>query len=334
MKALTLVSTNPPKLSIEEVAVPATSPNGVLVQVKAAALNRRDYWISEGKYPGLKQGAILGSDGCGVVVEVGQNVPQDWLGKRIIINPNIQWGDQKMAQSSSYSILGMPHNGTFAGYVSVPVDRLVPAPAHLTDEQAAAVPLAGLTAYRAVFSKANVQPGQRVLVTGIGGGVSQFAMQFAKHAGAEVFVSSRSNEKIQRAIFYGADQGLHNQHEAIRDEVNRASLSFDVIIDSLGGGYLNEYLHFLNPGGKIILYGATLGNAGKLDLAKVFWKQISILGTTMGSDEEFADMVALIEKHQIVPIIDSIRPFDYILQALGEMSTGQQFGKLVLTMGS
>lgn len=332
MKALTLsLTAEKSQLVIADKKKPTPQKGEVLINVAAAALNRRDYWISVGMYPGLKDGVTLGSDGSGTVTEVGEGVNDDWINKSVIINPNIGWGDNPMVQQGSYTILGMPSDGTLAEYLTVPVDRLVEVPDHLSLEQAAAYPLAGLTAYRALFTKAQIQKGDKVLVTGIGGGVSQMALQFAVAAGAEVFVTSSSAEKIARAKAYGAIEGFNYKDEEWHKVAAKSSGGFHAVIDSVGGENVDRCLKTMMPGGKYVTYGATQGQPKKLDIARLFWNQYQILGSTMGNDQEFLAMWKFISKYHLEPVVDSVRPFDQVLESVAEMGEGSQMGKLVLS---
>ncbi len=193
MKAIVLESAENP-LVIKEVAKPIPGPGEVLVQIKAAALNRRDYWITIGKYAGIKYPTILGADGAGIVSETGEGA-SEWLNKEVIINPSHNWGEHPQFQGKEFKILGLPDDGTMAEYVLVKAEYLYPKPAHLTFEQAAALPLAGITAYRALFTKAHIKKGDKVLVVGVGAGTGSFTLQFAVAAGAQVFVTSGTGEK-------------------------------------------------------------------------------------------------------------------------------------------
>ncbi|MEQ9298984.1 MAG: zinc-binding dehydrogenase [Cyclobacteriaceae bacterium] len=331
MKALTLsLAEEKPQLLIVDKEKPTPLQGEVLIKMTAAALNRRDYWISEGMYPGLKSGATLGSDGSGVVAGLGEGVDDHWLDKNVIVNPNIGWGDDPLVQDKHYNILGMPNDGTLAEYLTVPVDRLVEVPSHLTVEQAAAYPLAGLTAYRALFTKAQIAKGHKVLVTGVGGGVSQMALQFAVAIGAEVYVTSSSSEKIDKAKALGAKEGFNYKDEDWHKSAAKASEGFHAVIDSVGGDNVDRCLKTLAPGGRYVTYGATQGQPKKLDVARLFWNQLQILGSTMGNDQEFVDMWQFIAEHKLEPVIDSVRPFDEVLVAVEEMGRGSQMGKLVM----
>lgn len=330
MKALLLVDEKEDKISIEEIETPGLKNGQALVRIKAAALNHRDQFCREGKYPGLKYGTVLGSDGAGVVEAVEGGRLKHWIGKDVIINPNINWGSDPQVQSNDYHILGMPTHGTFAEYVVVDADRLHEKPSHLNLFMAAALPLGGVTAYRAVFRQGKVKAGDNVLISGVGGGVAHFAFLFSMVKGATVFVTSGDDEKINTAKNRGAKQGFNYKEDDWDKKAMEASGGFNVIIDSAGGDQLNTLVKIMKPAGRIVLYGATNGMPSHLDLFRLFWKQGAIQGSTMGNDQEFEEMVRFVNEHQIEPIIDSIRPFDKIIEAFDEMKAGSQTGKLVV----
>ncbi|MBW3544159.1 MAG: zinc-binding dehydrogenase [Bacteroidetes bacterium] len=328
MKALAL--TQPHHIQIIDKPKPEPKAGEVLVRLKAAALNHRDQWIREGKYPGIQAGVTLGSDGAGIVEALGEGVEEKWLRKEVIINPNRNWGQDPAVQSSAYNILGMPADGTLAEYICVAPDRLQPRPAHLSWAEAAAVPLGGLTAYRAVFTHGQVKEGMKVLVNGIGGGVAQWAFLFALAAGAQVWVTSSAAEKLQQTVNKGARGGFNYRKEDWTKEAKASMGGFDLIIDSAGGNALNNLLDVVKPGGKIVFYGATTGVPESLNLRKIFWAQIQLQGSTMGNDDEFAQMVAFITDHQIKPITEEPLPFEDTISAFDMMQAGKQFGKLVV----
>jgi zinc-binding alcohol dehydrogenase/oxidoreductase len=213
MKALVLNAIKTP-LALEDHPAPSPAAGEAVVALKAAALNRRDYWITQGMYPGIMLPVVLGSDGAGVVASVGTNVDAAWQGREVIIDPGLDWGDSEAAQSTKFHILGLPRDGTFADQVVVPATQLHDKPLHLTWQEAAALPLAGVTAYRALFSQGGLQRGDALLITGIGGGVATFALQFAIAAGANVWVTSSSDEKIARAVALGAKGGFNYKSDS------------------------------------------------------------------------------------------------------------------------
>jgi NADPH:quinone reductase-like Zn-dependent oxidoreductase len=334
MKAAVIEDVNLP-ISIQEVPKPQAGTDEVIVQIKAAALNHRDVWTQKGRYPGMKLPVILGSDGAGTVVEVGTNVGSDWLGKAVIINPSHNWGSDPRFYSKDFKILGMPDNGTFAEYLKIEAKYLTLKPDFLSFEQAAAVPLAGLTGWRALMSRARMQAGERLLVTGIGGGVALFVLQFAVATGVEVWVTSGSDDKIQKAIALGAKGGVNYEDPNWAKNLIAAtggdrSGYFDVIIDSAGGPSFAKLIDVATAGARICFFGGTTGNITDIIPGKVFFKQLNIMGSTMGTETEFGDMVRFIEEKKIVPIIDEIFSLDNAEAALRRMDAGSQFGKIIL----
>lgn len=330
MRAIQLTAVN--QLEVREVPDPVPGAGEVVVKIAAAALNHRDVWIKLGQYAGLKFPCTPGSDGVGEVIAAGAEVePGEWVGRRVIINPSFGWGLGEAAQGEEFSILGLPRDGTLAEKIVVPVTQLSLVPAHLNDEEAAALPLAGLTAWRAVMSRAQLKGGERVLVGGIGGGTALFALQFAVAAGAEVWVTSSSAEKIERAKGLGAKGGFNYSRpgwaEAARAE---AGGFFDVIVDSAGGAGFESLVDLAAPGGRIAFFGATRGNPNVLPMRKIFWRQLSLLGSTMGSPSDWASMLAGVERHRIKPVVGEVFAFDRAAEAFGLMERGGQFGKIVL----
>ena len=330
MKAAVFVGVKQPLL-VQELPDPIAAPSHAVVRLKAAALNHRDLWIQQGQYGGIKFPMILGSDGTGTVTAVGSRSDDGWVGRDVIINPSLDWGRDPRAQGSAFRILGMPDNGTFAEQISIPVANLAPKPSHLSWEQAAALPLAGLTAWRALFTRAQLQAGERVLITGIGGGAASFALQFACAAGAHVWVTSSSPEKIQQARTLGAMGGVNYRDADWRTQLEKAAGFFDVIVDSAGGDGFAQLIELTNPGGRIVFFGATTGNPSGLDLRRCFFRQVTLFGTTMGSPIDFSSMARLVEAKKIVPVVDKTFPLTAAAEALHHMQAGAQCGKIVLT---
>jgi zinc-binding alcohol dehydrogenase/oxidoreductase len=306
-------------LQFEEVADPQPQPGEVVVDIKAAALNHRDVWISKGMYPGIECPIILGSDGAG-----------ELDGAAVVIDPSFNWGDDPRAQANDYHILGLPTNGTFAEKVVVPAANVHPQPGHLTAIEAAALPLAGVTAYRAVFSRGDLQAGEKVLISGVGGGVAMMAFQFAVAAGAEVFVTSGSPEKILRAIELGAKGGANYKTDIWHKELLGQAGGFDLIVDSAAGDGFATLLKLCNPGARIVIYGGTRGKINGLSPQLLFWRQVSILGSTMGHAGEFADMLQFVSDKKIYPVVDTTFALRDANAALKRMDEGKQFGKIVL----
>jgi zinc-binding alcohol dehydrogenase/oxidoreductase len=332
MQALQLDAIHQPA-TIRDVPTPTPGPGEILVRLHAAALNHRDVFIQSGQYAGIRLPCTLGADGAGEVAAHGPSVPAEApaVGARVLIYPGLRWGFNPRVQARDFVVLGMPDPGTFAEYICLPAEYVRPLPAHLSFEQGAALPLAGLTAYRAAFSRAQVQPGERVLVTGVGGGVALTAVQLCAAHGAEVWVTSGSDEKIARAQEFGARGGIRYTAENwVKTLTQQAGGPFDVIIDSAGGAAFGPLLDAAAPGGRIVFYGGTLGNIPDLPPAKVFWKQLSMLGSTMGSPQDFDAMLALVTEKNIVPVVDEVFPLAEGEAALRRMEAGAQFGKIVL----
>jgi len=317
-------------LRMADVQDPRPGENEVVVRLKAAALNHRDVFIRQGLYAGIKLPVILGSDGAGEVCEAGAGVDPSLIGKQVVIFPCFDWGSDPRAQSGKFRIAGMPDDGTYAQLIRVPVANIAPKPKALTFEQAAALPLAGLTAYRAVVTRANVQAGEKVLVTGIGGGVATFALQIAASRGAQVFVTSGSDEKLARARELGATGGV-NYHSADwgKEIVALTGGGPDVVVDSVGGETFNKAIEILRPGGRLVTYGATTGAASKMEIRRIFWKQLSLFGSTMGTSEEFGAMLKLYETG-LSPVVDKVFDLAEAAEAHRRMEEGGQFGKIVL----
>lgn len=334
MKALVLNELGgPEKLSIQEVEQPEPAAGEVRVRVQRAALNRRDVWITVGKYPRVQLPSIGGSDGAGTIDALGAGVDDALLGSEVVIYPARDWGDDPRCGGANFRVLGMPDQGTFAEAICVPAHDVAPKPAHLSWEQAAAVPLAGLTSWRALVTHGEVRAGQKVLVTGIGGGVATFALLWAKFHGAEVYVTSGSDEKLAAANAIGAVGGV-NYHAADWDKAMRKmSGGIDIVIDSAGGNVMNAAMNTLNVGGRFIFFGATLGNPAEgLEMAKMFFKQARIQGTTMGMPSEFHAMLDFVNQHKIEPVVDQVFAFDDAVAAHQRMLNSEQMGKIVLAI--
>jgi NADPH:quinone reductase-like Zn-dependent oxidoreductase len=329
MNAVVLTGKNIPPV-LQSVPDPKAAPGEAIVTLRAAALNHRDVWIQQGMYAGINYPVVPGSDGAGVVTSVGEGVDQAWLNREVVINPSFDWGSSPRAFGERFTILGLPKDGTLAEQINVPAANLAPKPAHLSWDEAAALPLAALTAWRALFTRAQLRVGERVLVTGIGAGTALFALQFAKAAGAEVWVTSGSAEKIAKAKELGAKGGVNYKDADWAKTLSADSGGFDVILDSASGAGFNHLLDVAKPGGRIVFFGATTGPVPELATRKVFWKQLSLLGTTMGSPDDFNGMVATTEQHGIRPVISEVFPLAKAADAFALMARGGQFGKIVL----
>lgn len=334
MKAIVLREKGgPEKLKIEEVPTPEPGANEVRVKLKTSALNRRDYWITVGLYPGMAYPVIAGSDGAGVVDRAGPGADAALVGKEVVVYPARAWGDNPVHFGKEFRVLGMPDQGTFAEYICCPATDVVARPAHLTWEQSAAVPLAGMTAWRAVVTQAEVKQGHKVLVTGAGSGVSTFAILWAVHHGADVYVTSGSAEKIAMAKSIGAKDGVSYREADCYKQLAAMSGGFDAIIDSAGGEAFNDVVDTLAGGGRYVFFGATLGNPSKgLDLRKLFFRHARIQGTTMGTPAEFRAMLDFLCRKKIAPVVDRVLPMGEAVAAHKLMETFSQTGKIVLKM--
>ncbi len=301
--------------------------NEVRVKLKAAGLNHRDLFVLERNKEGNR--LILGSDGAGIIDAIGENVTNVQIGDEVIINPSLGWKENSSAPPEEFKILGMPDHGTFAEYIIIPAENVVHKPEHLNWEEAGVLSLAALTAYRALFTRGQVQAGQKLLIPGIGSGVATFILQFAKAVGATVYVTSRSAEKRERALELGADKALDSEGDWSK-ELNWEKL--DLVIESVGRATFNKSLSQLRPGGTIVTFGASAGDEVNMNLRNFFYGQFNFLGSTMGSSEEYAKMLQFIKKHQIKPIIDQMYPLDQFEKAFLRLDQGEQFGKVGFTI--
>ena len=329
MKAVVFRGKDHP-VKIEDVKKPKPVKDQVLVRMKYAALNHLDIWIIREQAREIPNGVILGADGAGVVDDVGEDADPLLVGAEVVIHPSLDWGNNPIVQGDSFRILGFPDNGTFAEYMVISKKYIFEKPEHLSFEESAAVPLAALTAYRALFTKARLRANEKVLITGIGGGAALWALQFALSYKARVYVSSGSEEKLARARALGAIGGFnYSDHEWAAKAAKEAG-GFDIIIDSAGGDQFSKLIELAMPGGRIVNFGRTAGNISNISTRLLYWKQLSIHGTTMGTRDEFLSMLDFLESRKIKPIIDKTFPLDGFHDALKRMEDGSQFGKILL----
>lgn len=305
-------------------------PGEVVIDLRAAALNRRDLRVIAGAWPGVSAPVVPGSDGAGMVRAVGAGVGGVAPGDDVLVLPAIAWGDDPRVLGPGFNILGGPSDGTFAEQVLVPAANVFPKPARLPFEHAAALPLAGLTAWRALFARGRLTSGQTVLVLGAGAGTSTFAVQFARAAGARVFVTSSSAGKIARAVEIGAEAGFNYGDDGWAQEVaERSGGGVDLVLDSAGTWAASAAC--LRPGGRVVVFGATVSPTAELDVRGFYSRQIDVVGTMMGSPVDFRALLRACETQTWTPIVDSARPLAEAGDALRRMTGGEQFGKLVLT---
>lgn len=301
---------------------PKPKSDEYLVDLRYAALNKRDDWILKGKYPGIKSSVILGSDGMGYRAENGH---------RVMINPGNHWGDDERVQSSDFYITGMPHDGTFAQQIAVAGSHLFSVPEYLSDEEAGALPLTGLTAFRALFSRGQLAGGEKILIAGAGGGVSSIAIKMAIAAGAEVYVNSSSDEKIKKVLSWGCREGWnYKENPKWAVDCMHHTGGMDIVLDGAGGHTISDYIDILSPGGRLVFYGASLGPWEEVHVAKLYYRQIDLRGSTMGSNTDFEKMLEFVTQHKIRPHIDRIFDLKDINDAFTRLNDPESFGKIVI----
>lgn len=340
MRALTLTAIGGPEhLAVKDVpAPPAPSPGQVLVRMRAAALNRLDLWVTAG-LPGsnISFPHIVGSDGAGLVEQLGEGVWQVAQGDRVMINPGLSCGRcaaclrGEESLCDSFRLLGEHLPGTAAEYLVVPAENLALVPEQMSLPEAAAFSLATLTAWRMLTTRARLQPGETVLIWGIGGGVALAALQIATLLGARAIVTSSSGTKLETASRLGAWQTINHARADVVAEVRRLTgPGVDVVCDSVGAETWQSSLRALRTGGRLVICGATSGPTISLDLRRLFWHQWSVLGSTMGSRREYADIVRLAHQGRLRPVIDQVVPLAQGASAFERMQRGEQIGKLVI----
>jgi zinc-binding alcohol dehydrogenase/oxidoreductase len=310
-------------VELRTVADPEPRDGEVVVQIVAAAINRRDLRIVEPESRwSFPRPFVLGSDGAGIRTDTGEEV---------IICPSLAWGEDQSAPEPDWRILGGPDDGTFAELVSVPAENLFPRPPGFSWQEAAALPLAGLTAYRALFPVGGLREGETVLVLGAGSGVSTLAVPLAAQAGARVIVTSSSDEKIARARSLGADAGVNYASGEWVDEVRELTGGggVDLVVDSVGATWMDS-LRCLRRGGRMAVFGANGGAHVDVDVRFTFFNWLSILGTAMGSLADFAALLAMVERASWRPAVDSVRPLAETADAFARIEAQAHFGKLVL----
>ena len=325
-----------------DVPVPElVSETDVRVRVRAAALNHLDLWVVRG-VPGIRitPGWILGSDCSGVVDAIGSAVMSVRVGERVILNPGVsdrtceycRTGDNPLCLN--YAILGEHRPGTLADYVVVPAANVLSIPASVSFSTAAAFPLATLTAWRMVVTRARVSQTDQVLIRGIGGGVALAALQVAKSRGARVWVTSGSDAKLDRARALGADELLNHRTQDVAKEVRARTgkRGVDVVIDCVGEATWASSLGSLGKRGRLVTCGGTSGPMLQTDVRRLFWNQWTIMGSTMGSDAEFAAIVGELRAGRLSATVDSEFSLDRGAEAFARLESGEQFGKVVVTV--
>ena len=330
----------PEKLLFQEIDSPPMRADEARVRVRAAGLNHLDLWVRRG-IPGVKYPLPLtpGCDGAGEILEVGEAVRGFGAGERVILAPGISCGVCEACSSGNdnlcreYGILGEHRDGTWAGEIVVPGRNLLRMPPALSFEEAAAFPLVFLTAWQMVVDKAKVTPGETVVVLGAGSGVGSAAIQIAKLFGARVLAASTRSDKLEKAKALGAEEGVDLSRERLRDAVKRFTVrrGADVVIEHVGKATWEESIASLAWGGRLVTCGATSGAEVSLNLRHLFFKNLSILGSTMGSRSRFFPILRHLEAGRLKPIVDRVMPLSEARHAHELLEQGNVFGKIILT---
>jgi NADPH:quinone reductase-like Zn-dependent oxidoreductase len=329
----------PEKIEVEELPDPVPGPGMVRVRIKAAALNRLDIFVRNG-IPGVAPALphVMGSDGAGVVESRGAGVAGLKDGDEVVLNPGISCGGCEFCRRGEHSLcvsfrlIGEHLPGTFAQYVLVPAENLYPKPAGLSWEEAAAFPLTFLTAWRMLVTRARVRPGETLLIVGIGGGVATAALQIARLLGMTVFVTSGSPEKLARAKMLGAEAGIDHSKTDFAREIRMLTgkRGVDVVLDSVGKATWRKSIASAARGGRLVTCGATTGPDPQTDLARIFWNQLTVCGSTMGTHGEFAAMLKAVGEGKLKPVVDAVYPLPRVREAMEILEEKRQFGKIVL----
>jgi NADPH:quinone reductase-like Zn-dependent oxidoreductase len=324
MKALRIHEDGGPEvLRLDEVEDPVAAPGEVLIRLKAASLNHLDIWLRQG-LPSVPKPRILGADGAGTVEALGEGVDGFELGQRVVLNPGLRDGAE---------IVGEHRDGTHAELIAIPSENVHPIPNELSFEEAAAFPLVYETAYRMLVTRAGLREGEWVLVWGIGSGVGSAAFLIAKALGAKVVVTSSDDGKLAQARELGADETVNHESGDVVSVVKEATGGgAHIVVEHVGEATWKTSLQVARPGGRIVVCGATSGPNPPANLHRVFWKQLSILGSTMGTTEDFAGVYDLVASGRVKPLVDRVFPLEEAADAHRHLESGKQFGKVVLTV--
>jgi len=342
MKAILIPKHGGPEvLRSADIAQSKPGPTDVLVRVRACALNHLDLWVRRGlngvEFP---LPLVPGSDIAGEVAEVGALAKRVRVGDKVVLAPGVSCGQcaacaaGKDNECRNYTIFGYGRNGGCAEYVLAPEINLLPMPAGLSFEEAAAVPLVFVTAWHMLVARARLQPGEEVLVLGAGSGVGSAAIQIAKLTGARVIATAGSAAKLDKARELGADEVIDHARQKISDEVRRLTgkRGVDVVFEHVGTATWEQSILSLATGGRLITCGATTGFAAQLDLRYLFARQLSLLGSYMGSRAELYTVLKLVGEKRLRPVIDRVFPLDQAVQAHQRLEQREQFGKIVLSV--
>jgi zinc-binding alcohol dehydrogenase/oxidoreductase len=314
----------PEVLRYEDAPDPVAGPGEVLIGLRAASLNHLDVWLRRG-LPSAPKPRILGADGAGVVVALGEGVDRFREGDEVVINPGLDEGAR---------IVGEHMDGTHAELIALPADYIYPLPDGLTFEQAAAFPLVFETAYRMLVTRGGLQEGEWVFVWGIGGGVATAAMQIAKALGARVIVTSSSDEKLARARELGADATVNHAEADVAAAVREATDGHgaDIVVEHVGEATWKTSLQVAASGGRVAVCGATSGPNPPANLHRIWWKQLTVLGSTMGTQADFQAVYELVASGRAEPVVDRAFPLAGAAAAHEHLEAGRQLGKVVLTI--
>jgi len=311
----------------DEVPDPEPGSGEVLIRLRASALNHLDIWIRKG-LPSVPKPRILGADGAGTVEALGEGVAGFEPGDRVVINPGVEAGD------GTIHVIGEHGDGTNAQLIAVPATNVYPIPVGLSFEEAAAFPLVFETAYRMLVTRARVEPGEWVLLWGIGSGVSTAGLAIAKALGARTIVTSSSDEKLARARELGADVTVNHGSGDVKAAVKEATGGHgaDVVVEHVGEATWRTSLDVAAREGRIAVCGATSGPNPPAALHRVWWKQLTILGSTMGRKADFEGAYALVAEGRARPVVDEVVPLEQIRAAHARLEAGEQLGKIVLSV--
>jgi zinc-binding alcohol dehydrogenase/oxidoreductase len=315
----------PEVLRFEDAPDPSPAPGEVLIGLRAASLNHLDIWLRRG-LPSAPKPRILGADGAGVVVGLGEGVDRFAEGDAVVINPGLDEGAR---------IVGEHMDGTHAELIALPADYVYPLPDGLSFEEAASFPLVFETAYRMLVTRAGLQEGEWVFVWGIGGGVATASLQIAKALGARVIVTSSSDEKLARARELGADAAVNHAEADVAATVREATEGHgaDVVVEHVGEATWKTSLQVAASGGRVVVCGATSGPNPPANLHRIWWKQLSVLGSTMGTQADFRAVYGLVANGRAKPIVDRVFPLEDAAAAHEHLEGGRQLGKVVLKIG-
>ncbi len=333
----------PEVVRVDEAPQPSPGPGEIRVRVMAASLNHLDLWTRRG-IPGvmLPLPHIPGADGSGVVDEVGPGVAEWSPGDEVYLQPGLFCGRCEFCLQGEeslcirYRLLGEHVAGTLAEFVVVPAVNAYHKPHGLDWITAAAFPLVYQTAWRLLITAGRLQAGESVLIHGVGGGVSNAALQIAAYAGALTYVTSSSREKLDRAIALGADVAIDYTSEEVPARISELTgkRGVDLVVDNVGEATWKDSIECVRRGGRVVTCGATTGREASTPIPRVFWKQITIRGSTMSNRREFARVSRLVIGGRIRPVVDRVFPLDRALDALQRLESGEHFGKVVVTMPS